>query len=735
MKFPFYTQPDMMDCGVTSLKMVAEFYGKVYSFQYLREITYKDKNGVSLLGISDAAEKIGFQTIGAKATFEQLENDANLPCIVHWRQDHFVVVVDIKKRKDKYTIKVADPGARSILTYTKDEFCRYWCTAKVEGIDAGIILLLNPKPEFYEQKEGLQVATKNFSYILRYLIPYKKLIIQLFLGLLVGSAFSLITPFLTQALVDYGINQQNVKFVYLILGAQLLLFCGLTVAEVLRSWILLHISSRVHITIVSVFLAKMMRLPIAFFDTKNMGDILQRIRDNQRIKLFLTSSSLNFMFSLVNLLIFGCVLVIYSVKILIIFIVGSTIYYFWVVYFLKRRRQIDYKRFNEMAKNQSNEVQLIQGMQEIKLQNAEKQKRWEWESIQVQLFKIDMKSLSLAQTQSSGANFINEIKNIIISFYAAKEVIDGNMTIGMMMAVSYILGQLNSPVLQLVNFTKEAQDAKMSIERMSEIHEMPNEDRDEVLDQAFSAFNNQDITIRNLCFRYGNPNINYILDDINLTIPYGKTIAIVGASGSGKTTLLKLLLKFYEPENGEILLGGSPLKTVNTQVWRSKCGVVMQDGFMFSDTIAKNIAVGEEVIDKERLFSAVKIANIKDYIEKLPLNYNTKIGSDGLGLSIGQKQRILIARAVYKNPDFLFFDEATSALDANNEKEITQNISEYSSNRTTLIIAHRLSTVKNADHILVLDQGRIAEFGTHKELTEKRGLYYDLVKNQLELGS
>jgi ATP-binding cassette subfamily B protein len=551
--------------------------------------------------------------------------------------------------------------------------------------------------------------------------------------LIAGSILALVFPFLTQALVDFGINKQDIGFVYTVLVAQVALFFGKTAIEVIRSWILLHISARVNIFIISDFLIKLMKLPISFFDSKNLGDILQRMQDHERIKHFLTSSSLSFLFSVVSFLIFSVVLLIYSVEIFIIFLVGSALYVSWILFFMKRRRELDFKRFNQASSNQSNEVQLVQGMQEIKLNNCEKQKRWEWEGIQVKLFKISLSSLALAQYQNAGGGFLNELKNILITFWAAKEVIDGNMTLGMMLATQQILGQLNAPVLQFVTFIQEAQDAKISLERLGEIHNKP--DEDEQTTTAMLIPENKDLKLQNVDFRYGDPNADFVLEKLSLTIPHGKTTAIVGASGSGKTTLLKLLLKFYDPESGEIKLGETPLKSLDSKLWRAKVGSVMQDGFIFSDSIARNIALGEETINTEQLLFACEVANIRSFIEELPLNYNTKIGGDGIGLSQGQKQRVMIARAVYKNPDYLFFDEATSALDANNEKEITQKIEAFTQNKTVIVIAHRLSTVKNADQIIVLDKGKIAEIGTHKDLVKQKGLYFELVKNQLELGN
>jgi ATP-binding cassette subfamily B protein len=638
-----------------------------------------------------------------------------------------VVVYKIKKDK----VYVADPG-HGLVIYTREEFLRGWISTRKEGEDQGLCLLLEPTPDFYKQEDE-KIDKSNFHFLFSYLRPYKKFLFQLFLGLFFGSILQLIFPFLTQSIVDKGINNQDINFVYLVLIAQLVLFVSQTSVEFIRSWILLHISTRINISLISDFLIKLMKLSIGFFDTKMIGDILQRIGDHSRIESFLTSSTLNILFSMLNLVIFGIVLAIYNLKIFFIFLIASIAYIVWVVVFMKKRRELDFKRFAQMSDNQSNLIQLITGIQEIKLNNCEKQKRWDWERIQAKLFKVNVKSLSLSQYQESGSSFINQLKNILISFWAAKSVIDGTMTLGMMMAVQYIIGQLNSPIQQLIGFFHATQDAKISLERLGEIHQREDEESpDDARMTSLPA--NKTLTISNLSFQYEGPHSEFVLKDLDLTIPERKVTAIVGVSGSGKTTLVKLLLGFYPPTRGEIKIGDIYLTNFSQRLWRQKCGVVMQDGFIFSETIAKNIAVGEEIIDKNRLWDAVKVANIQDLIESLPLGYNTKIGMEGHGLSQGQKQRILIARSVYKNPEFLFFDEATNALDAKNERIIMTNMDNFFKGRTVVIVAHRLSTVKNADQIVVLDQGKIVEVGTHQELTRLKGTYYNLVKDQLELG-
>lgn len=729
MPFPHLPQKDAMSCGPACVQMIAKYYGRNYSLEKLSEYSNIGKQGISMLGMSQAAERIGFRTRGVKVDFETLRKDAPLPCIVHWNQNHFVVVYKITRKK----VYISDPGAGRI-GYTHEEFMHHWATTRVEDQPAGIALLLEAAPEFYATPDEESTQKRDFTFLLRYLKPYRRLLMQLVLGLLAGSVLQLIFPFLTQSLVDYGIGGQNLSFIYLVLIAQLVLLVSRLSVEFIRGWILLHVSTRINISLISDFLIKLMKLPIGFFDTKLIGDLMQRITDHRRIESFLTGSMLNIIFSFLTFVVFGVVLLIYNLTIFGIFLLFTVLYLVWVLLFMRKRRELDHKMFSRMSDNQSQLIQIITGIQEIKLNNCEKSKRWDWEQVQARLFRINRKRLALSQYQQAGAFFFNEGKNILITFLAAKLVLEGQLTLGMMLAIQYILGQINAPVEQMIGFMHSFQDAKISFERMGEIHNK--EDEQQVDYQRGSDLPvDRSLYVQSLDFRYPGADDVKVLKSLDLVIPQSKVTAIVGASGSGKTTLVKMLLGFYPPLSGEVKVGNYPLQSVDPTTWRGKCGVVMQDGFIFSDTIAGNITMSDSTPRHDKLQQALKVANIEEYVNSLPLGLNTKIGQEGVGLSQGQKQRLLTARAVYKDPEYLFFDEATNALDANNEKIIMEQLNRFFKGRTVVVVAHRLSTVKNADQIVVLDKGRIIEQGNHQELTAIKGAYYQLVKNQLELGN
>lgn len=747
-KYKYYRQLDYMDCGPTCLKMISAFYGKMYSLDFFRSNMYITRNGVNLNGISRAAEKIGMKTLPIKLNYKKLVEEVPLPCILHWNQEHFVVLYETRKKNifsKEIVHLIADPG-HGMVKVDKETLMKCWAGTADER---GVALLLEPTPEFYTGTEELKAVPSGFGFLFQYLSPYSKYLFQVILGMLFGSMVSMLFPFLTQSLVDYGIQMRNVGFIYLILFSQLLLFLGNIGVDMIRNWVLLHVNTRLSVSIVSNFLTKLMKLPINFFESKNIGDISQRISDHHRIEEFLTGSSLTTLFSFINLIVFSIVLAMYDVRLLSIFFIGSIISISWVFIFLKQRKNLDYLRFQRLRENQNSIYELITGMQEIKLNNCEQARRWEWEKIQAKLFKINIKSLSLEQYQEMGASFFTQLKNILISFVAAKLVLDNQITLGAMLGISYIIGQMNGPLNQIMDFVKKIQDAKMSLDRLGEIHNKPNEELNEEFywnrkldgEQGIPEHNifdrslNDGIVFKNVSFRYGAPGSANVLKNINLHIPKGKVTAIVGSSGSGKTTLLKLFLKFYPIQEGEITIDGKDIAEISASKWREQCGTVMQDGYIFSDTIARNIAVDGKQIDEGRMMKSIRVANIEEYIKRLPLGFTTKIGNTGAGISGGQRQRLFIARSVYKDPEYLFFDEATSALDANNEKIIMENLDAFFKGRTVVIIAHRLSTVKNADQIIVLNNGEIAEIGSHTQLSRARGFYYELVKNQLELGA
>lgn len=732
MIFPIIHQHDSMQCGIACLQMVCKYFGREYSLDSLSKLCFATAEGVSLLGINEAANTLGLHTTCARSTTMVL-GEVPLPCILHWNQNHFVVLYKVKKGKNFY---VADPG-KGLVVYTLEEFKQHWISTNSNGEDMGIAMFLETTPAFFTYKmqgeENIK-EKRSFRFLFGYVKKYRKYFGQIILGLIVGSLLLLVLPFLTQSIVDVGIKNQDIGFVWLILLGQLMLTISRTAIDFIRRWLLLHISLRINISLVSDFFIKLLKLPMSFFDTKLMGDLMQRMNDHSRVNNFLTQQTLNITFAMLTFVVFSVVLFFYNKLVFAIFLFGSILYGAWMTLFLKRRKVLDYELFEQQAINNNKTYEFITSMQEIKLQDCEQRRRWEWEDTQADLFGVQMKSLKLQQTQEAGSIFINEVKNIIITVVAATAVIHGQMTLGMMLAVQYIIGQLNSPVEQLMNFFYSLQDVKISLERINEIHQMDDENGKEGLLTSIED-KNEGIDITNIMFKYDPHALRKTIDNVNIHIPQGKVTAIVGASGSGKTTLIRLILGYYPVLEGKINIGNTDINKLNKKWWRRQCGVVMQDGVIFSESIARNIAVDDGDIDKERLLKAAEIACIKDYVMALPLKFNTKIGRDGVGLSQGQKQRILIARAVYKNPDYIFLDEATNSLDANNERSIVENLDKFYKGKTVVIVAHRLSTVKNADQIVVIDHGKVVEVGNHESLTAKRGAYYNLVKNQLELGN
>ena len=719
-----------MQCGIACIQMVCCYFGRKYSTEFISQYCHSTTEGVSLLSISETVKEIGIKTISGRVETNQLVR-VILPCILHWNQNHFVVLYKVKKGKTFY---IADP-AKGLVKYNLEEFKKHWVSTQSDGEEKGIAIFLEPTPAFYEKKMDEEPKEeRSFKFLFGYIKQYRKYFGQIVLGLLVGSLLQLILPFLTQSIVDVGIKNQNIGFIWLILLGQLMLTISRTAIDFIRRWLLLHISLRINISLVSDFFIKLLKLPMSFFDTKLMGDLMQRMGDHNRVNSFLTQQTLSIVFSLFTFVVFSIVLLSYNWLVFAIFMFGSLLYGGWLALFLRRRKVLDYELFEQQAINNNKTYEFITSMQEIKLQDCEQRRRWEWEDVQADLFNVQMKSLKLQQTQEAGSIFINELKNIVITVVAATAVIHGQLTLGMMLAVQYIIGQLNSPVEQLMSFFYSVQDVRISLERINEIHRMDDENGKQGLETSVTD-ETKGIDMENINFKYDPHALKTIIDDVSLTIPKGKVTAIVGASGSGKTTLIKLMLGYYPVLGGQITIGGTDVNTLNKKWWRRQCGVVMQDGVIFSETIARNIAVDDKEIDKQRLQTAAEIACIHNYVMELPLKYNTKIGRDGVGLSQGQKQRILIARAVYKNPDYIFLDEATNSLDANNERMIVEHLDEFYKGKTVVIVAHRLSTVKNADQIVVLDKGKVVETGNHETLTAKRGAYYNLVKNQLELGN
>lgn len=723
-------QQDAMQCGVACLAMVASAFGMKYTLPFLSELCTPTSEGVSLLGISDGAKAIGLESRAYRISADAL-TQLPLPAILHWNQNHFVVLHKVSHGGRRFF--VADPG-KGMTSYSHDEFLRHWESCERDGTSCGIAMTLQPGKGFGNVSDPRTASGRSMRFLAGYFRKYSSYFLQIVIGLLFACALQLAMPFLTQALVDKGIHHRDIGFVWLILLGELMIVLGRTATDFIRRWLLLHVSMRINVSLVSDFLVKLIGLPMPFFDTKQTGDILQRMGDHSRIQTFLTSQVLDLLFTITSFIVFGAVLCVYNPPIFGVFMLGSAIYALWITSFLDRRKVLDYELFEQSSRNQNLTYQFVTSMQEVKLQNCGRRRRWEWEDVQADLFEVQMKSMRLQQTQEAGSIFINEIKNIIITVMAATAVIKGDMTLGAMLAVQYVMGQLNSPVAQLMGFIYSLQDVRISLERINQVHRSRGEN-EKPLNLTGFPDPSLGITLRGVCFRYDRHARVNTIDNVSIDIERGKVTAIVGASGSGKTTLVKLMLGYFPLNGGELTAAGRPLADYDLQWWRTRCGAVMQDGVIFSESIARNIAAGDGDMDMERVRRAARLANIDEHVMSLPLRYDTRIGRDGMGLSQGQKQRILIARAVYRDPEFVFLDEATNSLDAGNEREIAERLDGFFRGRTVVVVAHRLSTVRNADRIIVIDKGKVAEEGTHDSLTAMKGIYYNLVKNQLELGN
>lgn len=723
----FVRQKDVMQCGIACLAMVCRHYGADTDIDDIEKLCPSNREGVSLLALSETAEELGLENESAKLTPEQLAL-VPVPCILHWNQNHFVVLRKVSKNGRYFY--VSDPG-KGRIRYDAGEFARHWVA---DGDGRGITMVLQPTEAFYARRDKVLRQKRTLRFIMSYVARYRRHFAQIMLGMLVGSLLQLVLPFLTQAIVDVGIRRQDIGIIWLILLGELMIVLGRAASDFIRRRLLLHISMRVNISLVSDFFIKLLKLPMSYFDRKLTGDLMQRIADHSRVQTFLTSQLLTVSFSLLNFIVLGVVLALYDGLIFGVFLAGSAVYGAWIAMFLRRRKVLDYELFEKQSVNQNKTFQFLTSMQEIKLQDCERRRRWEWEDTQADLFAVQMKILKLTQSEEAGAVFVNEVKNILITVLAATAVISGQLTLGAMLAVQYIIGQLNSPVEQLMSFIYSLQDVKISLERINEVH-LGREEEEDADKKATAISGDKTIRVEGLCFKYDPHALRHTLRNVGLTIPQGRVTAIVGASGSGKSTLIKLLLGYYKPAEGSIRVGDDSLDSYSLKWWRRQCGVVMQDGVIFSESIARNIAVDDREIDTERLHRAAEIACIHDFVMGLPLQYETKIGAEGNGISQGQRQRILIARAVYRNPDFIFLDEATNSLDAGNERRIVENLAKFYQGRTVVVVAHRLSTVRDADNIVVLDGGQVVESGTHKDLIDRQGEYYRLVKNQLELGN
>lgn len=722
-RFPVEYQMDSQDCGPASLKIIAKHFGKFYSLQFMRDRCGITKEGVSLLDLSTGAESIGLRTLAIKCTIDDVVNSIPFPAIVFWKESHFIVVY----HSDKKHVWVSDP-AKGRIKYSHEEFKRGWYQ---KGENRGVLLAVEPTVGFKESEAERKQKKNSFSGILKYFLPYGRNFGLIFIIMLIVTALQGMLPFISKAVIDVGIKTSDVKFIHMVLIGNISILLSVMIFNVLRDWILLHITARVNIALISDYLIKLMKLPVTFFENKLLGDILQRAQDHERIRSFIMNNSLALIFSTLTFVVFAVILLIYNAIIFYIFLAGSILYVCWVLLFLSIRKKLDWEYFELLSRNQSYWVETVSAIQDIKIYNYEKHRRWKWEEIQARLYHVNKRVLAVTNAQNLGAQFVESIKNMGIVFFCAMAVIKGDITFGVMISTQFIIGMLNGPLVQFINFVVGAQYAKISFLRINEIRGL--EDEEELLSIGSTTIlpEKKTITLENVHFQY-TQNAPLVLRNIYLQIPENKITAIVGGSGSGKSTLLKLLVRLYKPSYGEIKMDTMNVNAINLRQWREMCGVVMQDGKMFSDTILNNIVLDDAHIDYDRLHEVCRIAQMEDEINAMPKGFETAIGETGRGLSGGQKQRLLIARALYRNPKFLFLDEATNALDSINERKIVEALNGAFQQRTVVVIAHRLSTIRNADQIVVLDKGHIVEIGNHETLMEKKGRYHALVSSQLQ---
>lgn len=721
-KFPFESQMDSMDCGPACLKMICKYYGKYYSLPYLRELCGITRVGASFFDLSNGAEKIGFHTLSVTTDIKNLYEKTPLPCIVQWNSNHFIVVYETTKTK----IKVADP-AKGMYSYTYENFKKGWYK---KGKEYGVVLAIEPMANFNQIDPEKKIDQgKTYNYVLGYFTPFSKDLITISVIMFFATLLQGLLPFISKSIIDVGIQARDLSFINIVLIANIVIIISLTLSNATRDWLLLHIAARINLSMISDYLIKLMKLPVTFFENKMVGDILQRAQDHERIRSFIMNNSLNLIFSSFTFITFSIILLIYNPTIFFIFILGSLLYILWVLAFLKFRKNLDWESFVLVSQNQSYWVETVGAIQDIKINNYEKSKRWKWEKIQAKLYKVNLKVLNITNAQNIGAQFIMNLKNLTITFFCAGAVIKGQITFGVMISVQFIIGMLNAPLTQFIGFIIAGQYAKISFQRINEIHQLKDEEENFV-SNSLEFPQSKSLYIHNLSFQYTQTS-QFVLKQINLSIPEGKMTAIVGESGCGKSTLLKLLLRLYQPTIGEIHIGGMNISNFSLSNWRNQCGVVLQDGKIFNDSILNNIVLNDEEINYHRLKEAINIAHIGKEIEQLPQGYLTKIGEAGLGLSGGQKQRILIARSIYKSPHYIFLDEATNALDAIHEMAIINALQFAFEKRTLVIIAHRLNTIMNADQIIVLRDGAIQEIGNHEQLFKRKGHYFDLFSKQM----